>query len=283
MIPFRKMNGLGNDFAVVDARVRPVALTPGRIRALAGRRAGIGFDQFILIEPARGEADATMRIMNADGGEVEACGNAARCVAALLLDETGREAVRIDSAGGIVEGRRDGPGRIAVDMGTPRFSAEAIPLAPAAGDPARLVFPEPALAAFGPATCVNVGNPHAVFFVERTADVPLDTVGPRLETHRFFPERANISFATVEAADRARVRVWERGAGATRACGTAACAVLAAGHARGLLAAAAEVVLPGGPLHVRLENGRLVMSGPYQLEWTGAITDDGFVRDRAGD
>lgn len=275
MIPFLKMNGLGNDFAVVDLRDGTRPPTARRIRALADRAGGIGFDQFIMIAPPTGGGHATMRIVNADGGEVESCGNAARCVAALLLEETAAPTVRIDSAGGPMVGWRDGEG-IAIDMGVPRFAAADIPLAADAGDPQHLVFDEaPEL---GPAATVNVGNPHAVFFVPDADAVPLETFGPLLEHHRMFPERANISAATVEAPDAVRVRVWERGVGLTRACGTAACAVAAVGARLGRLADTVRVRLPGGALTVALGGGRIVMTGPYSLDWAGVITPQGFER-----
>ena len=242
MIPFRKMNGLGNDFAVIDARSAPVQLAPERIARLADRREGIGFDQLILLERADA-GDAFIRIINADGSPSEACGNATRCVAALLLAETGNGRAVIDSAAGLLSAWAEGDGLIAVDMGVPHFGAEAIPLAVGAGDPARVVFPEPDLAVLGAAACVNVGNPHAVFFVDDPDAVPLEDVGPLLERHRFFPERANISFARITDAGRVRVRVWERGAGATQACGTAACAVAAVGYKMGRLADAVAVGL----------------------------------------
>lgn len=277
VIRFFKMNGLGNDFVVIDERTRPADLSPERVRALGDRRTGIGFDQLLLIGPGTAETDATMRIMNSDGTEVEACGNGARCVVSLLIDETGAEAVRLGSAGGLMVGRRAGHG-IAIDMGEPRFEAAAIPLS-AGHDPLALAFHEAELAAYGPAVCVNVGNPHAVFFVPDADTVPLAAVGPRLERHPVFPAKANISFVTVESPSRVRVRVWERGAGATKACGTAACAVAAAGHEVGKLAEAVEVWLPGGPLAISLAGGRILMTGPATHDWTGILTRDGFRRD----
>ncbi len=277
MIPFLKMNGLGNDFIVIDGRARRVSLTPERIRALGDRRSGIGFDQLLLIAPGEAGTDAIMRIVNSDGSEVEACGNGARCVVALLLDETGAEEVRLGSTGGTMVGRRAGGG-IEIDMGVPRFDAPSIPLEPG-HDPLALTFSEPDLAAYGPAACANVGNPHAVFFVADADLVPLAEVGPRFETHPVFPEKANISFVTVESPSRVRARVWERGAGATKACGTAACAIAAVGHHTGRLAETVEVVLPGGPLTISLAGGRILMTGPAQRDWSGVLTDDGFVRD----
>ncbi|WMS44371.1 diaminopimelate epimerase [Acuticoccus sp. MNP-M23] len=279
MTAFLKMNGLGNDFAVVDARTVPFALSPERIASLAPRASGIGFDQFIVIAPPKSaDAAATMRIINADGGEVEACGNAARCVAALLLDETGDPAVAIDSLGGTMTARRGAAGRIAVDMGKPRFDAASIPLADTAADAQALALPGFA-DRFGLAACANVGNPHAVFFVPSLAEVPLAEVGPALEHHPAFPERANISFVEDAGPDRLRAIVWERGVGPTRACGTAACAIGALAHRLGRTGPAVTIELPGGPLSIDVSSGRIVMEGPFELEYAGTITAGGFVRD----
>ncbi|MEM9222763.1 MAG: diaminopimelate epimerase [Pseudomonadota bacterium] len=278
MIPFRKMNGLGNDFVVVDARRGGSDLSSQRIAALAARDGGIGFDQFITIAPARNHDHAAlMRIANADGGEVESCGNAARCIAALLMEETGRDRLAIESAGGLMQAWRGENGRIAIDMGAPSFAATEIPLAPGTGDPQALTlagFSD----RFGPAACVNVGNPHAVFFVKNAEAVPLEEVGPILETHAAFPQRANISFATLESRTLARARVWERGVGATRACGTAACAIGALAHTLGLADASITVELPGGPLTITFRDGHIVMEGPYALDYEGTITETGFHR-----
>lgn len=276
-IPFRKMNGLGNDFLVVDARAREVALTPERIRTLAARDGGVGFDQFIQIEPAEGSATALMRIVNADGGEVESCGNAARCVAGLLMEETGAAEVTMESTGGLMRAWRNGSA-VAVDMGAPRFEAAEVPLADGAGDALRLSFDEPALSPFGPAACVNVGNPHAVFFVPDADDVDLAAVGPQLETHPVFPERANISFVTMTGPGSAKARVWERGVGATKACGTAACAIGAVAERLGHAGDRLTVTLPGGDLQISRQSGRIVMAGPYACDWLGEIITDGFRR-----
>ena len=276
MIPFRKMNGLGNDFVVVDARKGGPALSGARIAALADREAGIGFDQFIVIAPPEGDAAARMRIFNADGGEVESCGNAARCVAALLLDETGAAEVRIESEGGPMLARRGAGTLIAVDMGVPRFGAAEIPLAPGAGDP-QAVMIEGFAELYGPAACVNVGNPHAVFFVGNAAAVPLAQDGATLERHAVFPERANISFVEVVDRGTLRARVWERGAGATRACGTAACAIGVLAHRLGHTGPRVVVELPGGALTIDVSSGRIVMEGPYEDEYLGTIGDEGFA------
>lgn len=276
MIPFRKMNGLGNDFIVVDARLDAFDLPSARIAALADRGTGIGCDQFIVIAPAQAGATARMRIFNPDGGEVEACGNAARCVAALLLDESGAPEVTIESAGGPMRARRGTGALIAVDMGVPRFGAAEIPLAPGAGDPQALVI-EGFSERYGPAACVNVGNPHAVFFVSDVDAVPLAHDGASLERHGVFPQRANISFAEIAERGTIRARVWERGAGATRACGTAACAIGALAHKLGLAAARVTVELPGGPLTIDVSSGRIIMEGPYAQDFVGTIGADGFA------
>ncbi|GAB5378180.1 MAG: diaminopimelate epimerase [Acuticoccus sp.] len=274
MIPFRKMNGLGNDFVVVDARHERVDLPQARIAALADRQSGIGFDQFIVIAPAEGgDAAARMRIFNADGGEVESCGNAARCVAGLLLAETGTPEVAIESTGGPMLARRQGD-LIAVDMGVPHFAGAAIPLAEGTGDPQALTVP--GFEGYGAAACVNVGNPHVVFVVPDVAAVPLARDGAALERHTFFPERANISFVEILNRQTIRARVWERGVGATKACGTAACAIGALAARLDWAEPRVTVELPGGPLAIDVSNGRIIMAGPYALDFLGTIEADGF-------
>lgn len=277
MTPFRKMNGLGNDFVVVDARRDRFDLGEERIAALADRTSGIGFDQFIVIAPAEAApATARMRIFNADGGEVESCGNAARCVAGLLIEESGADEVLIESTGGPMLARPAAGGGIAVDMGAPRFGAADIPLAAGVGDLQALVidgFSE----RYGPAACVNVGNPHAVFFVDDVAGVPLDRDGALLERHPFFPARANISFARILDGGRIEARVWERGVGATRACGTAACAIGALAARLGRAGPRVDVHLPGGVLTIDVSSGRIVMEGPYELDFLGEIGAEGFT------
>ncbi len=267
--PFVKMHGLGNDFVVLDARAAPIALGAAQARAIADRKTGIGCDQLILIEKAaNGRADAFMRIRNADGGEVEACGNGARCVAALLLRESGRKRVAIDTAAGLIEAEGAGAGRIAVDMGEARFGWRDIPLAREADtlhlDIARGPLADPA--------AVSIGNPHAVFFVPDAEAIDIAGLGPQLEHHPLFPERTNVEVATVLSAERIRMRVWERGVGVTRACGTGACATLVAAARRGLTGRRAEVLLDGGPLEIEwLDDGHVCMTGPVAQSFTGAL------------
>jgi diaminopimelate epimerase len=213
------MHGLGNDFVVIDARLRPVALTDDATRAIADRHTGVGCDQLIVIEAATAAgADVFMRIRNADGGEVGACGNAARCVASLLLKETGRPSIAIDTAGGRLMAEPAAAGRFTVDMGCPRLEWRDIPLARAM-DTLHLDL---TLGPLRDPVAVSMGNPHAVYFVDDLAAIPIETLGPQLERDALFPERANIGVAQVVGRDSLRLRVWERGAGLTRAWRTAA-------------------------------------------------------------
>jgi diaminopimelate epimerase len=256
---FHKMHGLGNDFVVIDARDAPVDIDASRARAIADRREGIGCDQLILIEPAE-DADARMRIWNADGSEVEACGNASRAVALLL----GRPAT-VETLGGTI--RLAVEGMLAtVDMGAPRFDWDAIPLAYAMDTRAMPVGWEELAAP----SAVNVGNPHAIFFVRDCDAVALDRLGPEIEHDPIFPERVNVNVATVEARDQVRLRVWERGAGLTRACGTGACATAVAAIRAGLVDAPVTVALPGGELLIDwAPGGTISMSGPAAHVFTG--------------
>lgn len=254
------MHGLGNDFAVFDARSHPLTFAPGQIAALADRRMGIGFDQLIVLEPPiTPGADVFMRIFNADGGAAGACGNATRCVA-LLLD---RDCV-IETVSGLLPARRTGPNNFEVDMGEPRLDWPEIPLARAA-DTLHLPLPG------DPAVC-SMGNPHATLFVADAEAAGAETLGPTLEHDPLFPDRANIGFAQILAPDRIRLRVWERGAGLTRACGSGACAALVNAHRRGLAAREATLLLDGGALHIawRADN-HVTMTGPAALAFAGTV------------
>lgn len=256
---FHKMHGLGNDFVVVDARREAVAIDGPRARAIADRHEGIGCDQVILLEPS-GRADAAMRIWNADGGEAEACGNASRCVALLL----GTPAT-VETAGGMLRLEADGA-EPSVDMGEPRFGWDQVPLAYPL-DTARLPVAWEDLAY--PAA-LSVGNPHVVFFVADVDEVPLDRLGPLIEHDPLFPERVNVGVAAVTGANALDLRVWERGAGLTRACGTGACAAAVAAIRRGLVASPVAVALPGGTLRIAwAPGGDIAMSGPATHVFTG--------------
>jgi len=256
---FHKMHGLGNDFVVIDARDTPVALTTAQVQAMADRHSGIGCDQLILIGPGE-DTDVTMRIWNADGSEVQACGNATRCVPVLL----GRDCTIQTPAGRLVATLAEGGS--SVDMGAPRFDWDAIPLAypldthalPTAWD--SLANP----------AAVNIGNPHLVFFVNALDTVPLGELGPRIENDPLFPERINVNVAQILDRTHLRMATWERGAGLTRACGTGACATFAAGRRLGLLDARARLDLPGGTLTLaESSEGHLLMSGPAVHVFSG--------------
>jgi diaminopimelate epimerase len=263
------MHGLGNDFVIVDARHQSSDIDAARARAIADRRTGVGCDQLIVIEPPRDNlSDAFMRIYNADGGEVEACGNATRCVAALLSEEHGKAHVIVETVAGLLDAEVHDQTRITVDMGVARMDWRDIPLAKPM-DPLRLDI------VAGPlreATAVNVGNPHAVFFVEDVNTIDLPTFGPIIERHRLFPQYTNVEAVQVLAPDRLRVRVWERGVGVTQACGTGACAALVAASIRGLADRSATVDLDGGPLLIDwLRDGHVLMTGPATQVFSGHL------------
>lgn len=258
------MHGLGNDFVVIDARAEPLAMTESRARAIADRHAGIGCDQLILIGAAD-DADVSMRIFNADGSEVEACGNATRCVPLFVgRDVTIRTKAGLLAAKAVVGGA-------SVDMGAPRFDWDAIPLAYAMDTLAMPASWEdlPAPAA------VNVGNPHVIFFVDDLDAVDCARLGPLIEADPLFPARVNVNFAQLVGDDHIRLIVWERGAGLTRACGTGACATAVAAIRRRLATGPVTVTLPGGDLVIDwAPGGTIRMTGPAthvfdgEADWT---------------
>jgi diaminopimelate epimerase len=274
---FVKMHGLGNDFVVVDARLQPFPVDEARARAIADRHTGIGCDQLIVMEVpspsgtgGRTAADVVMRIRNADGGEVAACGNASRCVAELVMRETGRDHVIIETGAGLLDAERAEGGRIAVDMGEAKLDWRDIPLA----KPMDTNHVDLSLGPLKDPVGVSMGNPHAVFFVDDLAKIDIASLGPVLERHPLFPERANIGVAQVISREKIRLRVWERGAGLTRACGTGACAALVAAARRGLTGRRAIVAVDGGELEIEwLKDGHVVMTGPAAISFTGEIPD----------
>lgn len=267
-LPFRKMHGLGNDFVVLDARNQTLDLTEAQVRRISDRHTGIGCDQFIIVRPAHSpQADAFMEIRNADGGEVEACGNATRCIAKLLTEETGRKRVTIETVAGLLQGEANGLG-YTVDMGGARTDWEQIPLARECDTLAvplgRKDVPDP--------VATNIGNPHATFFVDDVEAVDLAAVGPGLEHDPMFPARANIGFASVTGTNALRLRVWERGVGITRACGSAACAAVVASVRRGLTRRAVHIQMDGGPLFMEWrDDGHVLMTGPATEVYQGVI------------
>lgn len=271
---FRKMNGLGNDFVVFDARRQPLAMDEAKARAIADRKAGIGCDQVIVLERSQA-ADVKMRIWNNEGFEVESCGNASRCIADLIFDETKLNSATIETKGGLLVAKKGGDRLVTVDMGAPRFGWKDIPLSEEFADTRHIelqVGPIDAPLIHSPSV-VNVGNPHCIFWVKDLDVVDLAKVGPMLEFHPLFPQRANITLARVDARDHVTIRVWERGAGLTRACGTAACATLAAGHRLRLIDAKARITLPGGDLLIeqREADRHILMTGPVTYEFEGEL------------
>jgi diaminopimelate epimerase len=273
-LPFLKMHGLGNDFVVIDMRDRPVALTLAQRRWIADRRRGIGCDQLILLEqPRQKVADIFMRIHNPDGGEAGACGNATRCVAAKVMAEKAAHHAIVETISGLLDTEAAEGGRIAVDMGPVNLDWREIPVAEACDT---LHLPLTAGPLSDPVG-VNVGNPHAVFFVPDAERVDLASLGPVLERHRLFPERANIEIAQIlspglDSPGRIRMRVWERGAGITQACGSGACATLVAAARRKLTGRAATIVLDGGELLIEwLADNHVRMTGDWAESFRGEI------------
>ena len=270
---FIKMHGLGNDFVVLDARAAPLCLSAGEARAIADRHTGVGCDQVITVE-ASAAADAFMRIHNANGTEVEACGNATRCVAAMVMRETGTDRAVIETVAGRLPAAWGPDDTVVVDMGPARLDWRDIPLAA----PADTNHLDLTLGPLADPAAVNMGNPHAVFFVADADAVALEELGPPLERHPLFPRGANIGVAQHTGPDRLRLRVWERGVGITRACGSGACAAAVASARRGLTGRRVEVMLDGGALDLEwLEGGHVRMTGPVATSFTGEIDSDRLV------
>jgi diaminopimelate epimerase len=291
--PFVRMNGAGNDFVVVNALETPFAPTAEQARAIADRQTGQGCDQLIAIEPSA-TADAFMRVWNADGGQVETCGNALRCVGWLLMESTGKDSVVIDTLGGPTTATRAGdPGRVGsggpegpttaaqqkfvkVDMGAPGLDWTQVPLAEEMDTRGieLQVGPIDAPILHTPGA-VSMGNPHVVFFTDRQDDAFVRGSGSLVEHHPLFPQGVNVGFAHVLAPDRIRLRVWERGAGLTKACGTGACAALVATARRGLTGRRAVIETDGGDLEIDWDeaSGHVFMTGPVEIEGTGMLPD----------
>ena len=278
------MNGLGNDFVVIDNRMPGqvrgrIALNDQMVRAIADRQGGIGCDQIILLEHSQ-RADIFMRIFNAQGGEVDACGNATRCVGVLMQAETGKPTSTIETNAGLLGAAVQPSGDVSVDMGTPRFHWQEIPLAEEFHDTSKIelqIGPIDAPVLHSPCV-VNVGNPHCIFWVEALEAHDLAELGPLLENHIMFPKRANITLARIDSDRQITIRVWERATGITKACGTAACATIVCAVRRNLTARSATVNLPGGPLHMewRESDSHILMTGATELEYAGAFEPADF-------
>jgi diaminopimelate epimerase len=265
-LDFRKMHSLGNDFVILDLRSGKLSLNEAQIRQIADRRHGVGCDQVLSLEPSQ-RADLFMRVHNPDGSEAQACGNGTRCVARLVMEEHLGRQVRIETRADVLAVTANVLG-YTVDMGRPRFGWGEIPLSQAMDTLAL----ELALGPLAGPVAVNMGNPHAVFLVDDAEAVPLEQLGPELEHHPLFPERANIGVAEVRDARTIRLRVWERGAGLTPACGSGACAALVAAVRRGLTERSADLLLDGGRLKIAWnEADRVLMTGPASHSYSGRL------------
>ena len=266
---FVKMNGLGNEIVVVDLRHAPKPIEPAAARAAARAEP---YDQLMALYPAQGAADAAVRIFNNDGSEAGACGNGMRCVAALLAAETGRAEVNFETPAGVISCRRAGE-LFTVDMGRPHFRWDEIPLSREFADTRAIEF------SYGPAgapilhtpSAVSMGNPHAIFWVDDPKAYDLAAIGPALEHDPLFPERANITLAAISSRERLVIRTWERGAGLTQACGSAACAAAVAAARLGRAERRVVVTLPGGELAIEWHAGddHVLMTGPVAYEYKG--------------
>lgn len=268
-ISFIKMHGLGNDFVIVDGRSSPVEINEPLAQAIANRRTGVGCDQLIVLEPSSA-ADAFMRIWNPDGSESGACGNATRCVGALLIAGKRRNTVTIETLAGVLTASTAPDGFITVDMGEPSLAWEQIPLARAM-DTLHVDYAHPS--GLKDPVAVNMGNPHAVFFVPDADAVDVEAIGPSIETDPLFPERTNVSFVSQKADGSLRLVVWERGAGRTLACGTASCAAVVAATRRGLIDRKAAIWMDGGRLDLewRADDNHVIMTGPIAVSFSGVI------------
>lgn len=265
MVKFVKMNGCGNDFVIIDNRREKLTITP-RIAAWVGyRRFGIGCDQIILLDNSA-NADIYMRIFNADGSESSACGNATRCVADMLMKQTGRKEASIETKAGILIGARASESEVSVNMGEPSLEWQKIPLA----EEVDVMSLPISVGPLSNPTAVSMGNPHIVFFVPEITDIRLRDFGPELENHPLFPERTNVTIATIRSPNYIATKVWERGVGKTLSCGTAACATLVAAVVHELVEPSAIVEQPGGTLKIDwLDSGQIVMTGKVSKSFEG--------------
>lgn len=273
IVHFTKMHGLGNDFMVVDLISQHAHFRPEKIRHLADRHQGIGFDQLLLVEPpGKPDVDFRYRIFNADGSEVEQCGNGARCFAVFVHTKklTDKACIRVETSGGDIELRIKDDGRVLVDMGIPDQQPEAVPFL---ADSRNSVYAVETAQQTIDLAVVSMGNPHAVIQVDSVNDAPVSSLGPEIETHQRFPEKVNVGFMEIVHRRFIKLRVYERGVGETMACGTGACAAVVAGIDQGLLDSPVEVKLPGGNLTITWEgSGRsLLMEGPASTVYDGQV------------
>jgi diaminopimelate epimerase len=267
------MHGLGNDFVIFDGRKQAFAPDRKALIALADRHKGIGYDQLvIMLKPRTAGTDVYLDMYNSDGSEQRACGNVTRCIARLMFAELGRKQCVIETVSGLLPVHEESPGMIAVDFGPPRLAWNEIPLAKPVADTLHVPLQ---LGPLNDPCCVNMGNPHAVFFVSDVGAIPLAELGPKLETDALFPDRCNIEIAQMIAPDRIRMRVWERGAGITMACGSGACATLVAAVRRGLSKRRATIVMDGGEAIVEWRaDDHVILIGPTSMVYRGELDDE---------
>ncbi|MEW5684120.1 MAG: diaminopimelate epimerase [Pseudomonadota bacterium] len=270
--PFLKMNGLGNDFVVIETRSAPFDPSPEEVRAIADRESGIGCDQLIALDKGGDGVDARVRFWNADGEVAGACGNGTRCVGWLMMQSTGKDRVVLETQAGRLIASKAGDRLVSVDMGQPGLEWQQIPLAEAHDTASLDVALYHHADLMAPPGCVSMGNPHVVFFVPDIDQAPVAEAGPVVETHALFPERVNVGFAQIVDPERIRLRIWERGAGLTKACGTGACAALVAAARRGLTGRHATIEFEGGELHIEWrEDGHVIMTGPAAVDFAGEL------------
>ena len=258
------MDGLGNDFVIIDARKNKITLTPTLICKMANRKTGIGFDQLIVLKKSK-TCDVKMEIYNADGSTAGACGNGTRCVSSLIFEETKKQKITLEAPDNKILTAWRGK-QITVDMGEPKTDWQDIPLSKKAETLNLKILP-----ALPPAVCTSMGNPHAVFFVKNVKNLDIAKLGPKVENNKIFPQRTNVEFAQILAPEKIRMRVWERGAGITLACGSGACATLAGAIRRGLIKNKAAIVMDGGTLFIEQKDGRILMSGHVNKAFKGVF------------
>ena len=265
-IPFRKMHGLENDFVVLDSRQKEITLSKNEIIAIADRKTGVGFDQLLIIQPPKKSNGVFMSVYNSDGNRVETCGNGARCIAKVVMNDLNTNEIIIDTLAGPIKASKHQNGQITVNLGKIKYSWKDIPMSRKL-DTLNLDF---GIKDLPHGIAVNVGNPHVVFFVKDVENIDLTEVGPKVSSDKIFPDGANVEFAQLLSKDHIRMRVWERGVGVTKACGTGACATLVASAKKGLSKNYARVSLDGGDLFVELsKNDEVKMTGPAEYSFTG--------------
>lgn len=273
LLRFTKMHGIGNDFMVIDLVSQHAHIQAKHVRQWADRHTGIGFDQLLLVEPPSSpDVDFRYRIFNADGSEVEQCGNGARCFARFVVDKrlTVKKRIRVETRGGVIELNLRPDGQVVVDMGAPRLKPAEVPFV---ADQQALSYPVELNGQTYPLAAISMGNPHGVLRVDNVDTAPVHEIGPQLETHPRFPNKANIGFIQIVSRSHARLRVWERGAGETRACGTGACAAAVAAISQGWMDSPAQIELPGGRLTIEWAgvDQPVMMTGPAVRVYEGQI------------